>query len=364
MGFRTLGMLSMNRPTWRSMLTCMLLVFYAAGVSAQSSGLSTAVLQADPLSTAQQDQLSGFVQSQTQRLSSPDAQVVVEAREALIDVFSREIRDNASDTFRSAYAQSVAAALLEAMPQLDTLGKVNALLVAAHVVHADNADVILFGLQDDNPAVRYLAAKAVQGVASRAQLDDSLPLSTGFYTQILDALGSTLPRESSDHARSMMMLAIAEIDRPQAVQTLIAALNARLQTHIADPTLVMSGEAASIERLFTRLTANDTDAEAYRSLMALGLRYLHVANAQLRDAGAGQDADPEPSRAQLIIYVDRFVLQDGAARVFNRLDQLPPLVNNAVNRRDWDFIDEQIQAWRQLLAAPPFNIPAGELLAP
>jgi hypothetical protein len=106
-----------------------------------TGGIPQAAKDATSLSAADRTAIQTFVNTQVQRLTSPEALAVSTAREALVNEIptDRNGKAKCTPTFADFYAESLNTAILKLLPQLKDVGRLNASIVVARIAEPANS---------------------------------------------------------------------------------------------------------------------------------------------------------------------------------------------------------------------------------
>ncbi|NJL31045.1 MAG: hypothetical protein HC898_05145 [Phycisphaerales bacterium] len=100
--------------------------------------------------------MSAFAEHWSVRLKLEDDLAVVEARDRLME----PLRGQPSPNFISVYAGIVGPTLTEPLASPRIINRLNTMIVASVMLDQSLVPVVVKGLQDKNPAIRYWAGRA------------------------------------------------------------------------------------------------------------------------------------------------------------------------------------------------------------
>jgi len=332
-------------PLW------LLAVFIGAGlglgcqsVSAQAS-LPKDILQAGAVLTpAEKATVDGFVDAQANRLKDEDPEQVALGRSFLVEQFSLSNSSQFLDYYRESIADRVA-------PLLDPKGRLmtrlNVAIISAKLSGKSLVKILQAGADDPSPAVRYWIAKAVGAAAKTKELGDNE------QRDALTVLSRRLKLEESSLVLEQVMLAMSEIQLPEAIQKVLEGLDSRVAFHRdhskAQYRPVFGGMQQLWRKLIGLAAAGQNVDKEMRELARIALRYYTLSANQLNAGVNGEGTEGDKTN---MIRLSRQVLDYVAS-----LDQIPtpPAITAVIAAKNWKELRLTADRWRGILQAPPFN---------
>jgi len=306
------------------------------------------ILQAGvALTPAEEATVDQFVDAQANRLKDPDPEQVAFGRSLLVEQFSL----SNSDFFKDYYRQSIAnrvATLLD--PKGPLMTRLNVAIISAKLSGASLIKILQAGADDPSPAVRYWIAKAV-GAAAKAK---PTQLNANEQRDALTVLAKRLKLEESSLVLGQVMLAMSEIQLPDAIQKVLEGLDARVSFHRDNPKTQYRPVIDGMRQLFSKLiglsaSGQNVDKEM-RELARIALRYYALAADQLAQGAGGTDAQNDKAN---IVVLCRQIL--GFAIQQDKNITAPPAIDVVIKTKNWDELRLTTDRWREILKAPPFS---------
>jgi hypothetical protein len=347
-------MIFSRRPLW--LLAAMCLAILGPGVQslfAQDS-LPTAILQAqDELTTEEQATIDQFLKAQVIRLQSSDPQQVALGRARLTEQFGL----GNSQFFTSSYRQAIAKQLIPLLaPDSPLMTRLNVAIVSAKLSGQSLVDVLQTGEDDPSPAVRYWIAKAVGTAAKNKRLEKQQ------QKDVLVVMANRLKAEDSSLVLEQVMLAIAEIDLPEAIQQVLDGLDARVTFHKQNPVARFKPVHGGMQQLWSKLIALRAAGKSVdnqqKDLARIALRYYALIADQL---ALNNDNNDEQEAQE--IRQDKVAMAGICSRVMDDVAQqvariTPP---QAIDPNNAAELKVSADRWHEVLKAPPFNFTDEEL---
>ena len=266
---------------WVAVLACLWATLGpASGVRAQS--LDRAVIAADSaLTTGQTRDIEAFIDARLAAMTQDQAEAgqVSAARDALLDPLTSV---QAGQVFLLNYPRMVAERVTAAFGSGSRIGRINMAVLAGRLPTAAAADVVLVGLEDAEPAVRFAAGNAlVQLLREQVELGDRRPA-------LVERLRAVAPSDPSAFAAGKAIDSLRALagDDPGAM---LEVLNARVPVHAADPRLGYLPENTVVQDLFIRLL-DTQDRTQQLEFARAAARYLALVTRQLAAGGLSEDA--------------------------------------------------------------------------
>lgn len=329
-------------------------------VTGMAPKLSGDISAAAALNKTQVDTVDEFVRYWARQLNAGSDDQVADARNALIDPPNRA---GLSDAFRNVYANSLNPQLVTAFASDRVLVKVNTLIVAASIADARTLRLLTAGMADNNIAVRYWAGKAAIVVASRPNLPRNDKIN------IMNLLVGQMSNEPSELAIKPQLVALGELNIPEANEQLLTGINQRVNQHLRTSDTNLSPEQEALLKLYQKTVAargtppaNPAAAAAadalVRQIGTVAYRYLVVSSAVLdlkRVSDPARVADAE-GMARLCDQILRWVRETLAPQAAS-----PPPIDSELSARNWALIRLRNDDWRKLLTTAPINLAASDL---
>ena len=332
-----------------------LLVVRPAG--AQPQTIPSEIVQSQQtLTAAQRNVVRAKVDADLHRLQTGDPTDIAEARKSLIEGFRQP---GASRIFLLDYSARISGNLGPVLAADRPLPvRLNAMIVASHLVDAGVIEHIRTGLTDPSPAVRYWAAKAATKAAG--QLGD------GLHARLLEILRPAVNKAQGDHVAGQLLLAVIALSPPEAIDLAINALNERITARAADIRLSPAPDRAAMRALFPRIIFQlDSLPDATpRGFIRITYRHL-VLSARLADPGATRDEQItgvlRQDNIEMVRYADR-ALREMLKAVEADMQAVPGPIDELATAGKWaDIRALRLPAWKQYLSKPPFNFTDAEL---
>lgn len=296
-------------------LATVALVVFASVASAQAVRLSTRTLSADSLDAPQVDDIKKWAAHYTDiLLRSDDPAAVADARQNLVQPLNNTLTKPVP---RGVIVKEIAERIPDAIKSDSLSVRLNALIVASESPHPAIAPMIVPGLEDASPAVRYWAAKACAQVMG-FRFDGKPVFDDPQQEKILASIIKMAPKEASDSVLDQMFQALASLTIQPAREALFGILRQRVASHIPQANPGLRADKEALNKLHQKLVldvANGRDVGiALRELTAVTAQFLQIAS---RDLASGKaDAVMEPLLAEVA---------DTAQKVFTlAVNQLAP----------------------------------------
>ncbi|MFW6059624.1 MAG: HEAT repeat domain-containing protein [Phycisphaeraceae bacterium] len=323
-------------------LLALVALHFTAGLATGQDNISTDLLTADDLSNEQQQRIDSYVASWCQQLHDGDDADVTRSRQRLAEPLNNPTEP--STTFTGYYSPKLAECLLRGLETDRLIVRLNAMIVVTYMVTEDALPLIEQGLGDENPGVRYWAAKAVQRLASREVWTRAQQV------QLLQQLTDRLGQEQTGWVVQQLMLAIVGLELPEAAERMLTALNERVEGHAENPGRAIQAEQTGLERLYRELLG-EGDRAALRQLARTGYRYMRLAGTHLERGHVPEGY--RPGYAEVIDVAD--TIMRTVNEELNGSQELPEATGEAVRQQDWDRVLVIADRWEQVLQEPPFN---------
>lgn len=307
------------------------------------------ILQAQgELNAQDKSAVDKFVETQATRLQSTDPAEVAAGRANLTDQFNL----SPSQFFQDYYRQSVAQRIIPlAQPDQPLMTRLNVAIISAKLSGSSLVGVLQTGAADPSPAVRYWIAKAV-GAAAKDKLFDAQQ-----QQDVLTVLAQRLKDEDSSLVLEQVMVAIAEINLPAAIPTVLEGLDSRVAFHQNNPKAPFKPVQGGMQQLYRKLVEQRSGGtnvtNELHNLARIAFRYYALIGDQLdalnAEAPAGGDDAIKQDKAVMAGLCGQ--VMDYVVRDVAKLTPPQPVApNNAAQ------LKASAALWRDILKAPPFNV--------
>ncbi|MEM0913207.1 MAG: hypothetical protein AAGB29_09105 [Planctomycetota bacterium] len=331
----------------------------AAPVSAQPTISQDTATASAPLSPGQSEQIDQFVVFWLGELAN--AQLTDDVRRARNQIVTQVTLPQTSEAFRDAFAGSFVKNADPLLVNGPLVVRLNTMIVMSQTRRLGVLDLAGRVLVDDeNPAVRYWAARTIEQVVVALQAENQ-QIPNELRRDLLQALQVAAAGEKAPTTLAQVFSAMASLG---AINELIQSLDGRLAAHVDDPSLLFLPERRAMEQLYIelvrQLAAQGQVAmePTIVELSRVALLYLTVASTQLAEA-AEMDADLVQDKRRMVEQAD-LVLR-WAVNELGQAGVLPPPIANAVRIQDWGAIVGQLGFWQRELTLSPFDFREAQL---
>jgi len=312
------------------------------------------VTAATALSVEQQETINRYINHRTELLFQGTKEQIVKVRQELTEPLTWA---GGTDIFHLAYSSAANHYLSQGLNSDRLLVRLNTMIVVHDLKDPGVVSLILRGLRDASPSVRYWAGKAVTqaGVHSRLSIQEQ--------SMILNALVPAIQKETSEHVLQRLLVGLVGLNIPEAASKLLDELNKRVALHAANPNLPLAAAIEGLRTLFVKTVeaksnGQDVSYDAVRQMALVAYRYLAL-SATLLDT----DRLDEEHRNQ---YLDMIELVDAAlgwtARQISPNLPAPPSIKDDLERQNWPLIRLRTEEWKRLLEKAPFNFGPVDLM--
>lgn len=351
------------RPTagWATVLVAVLAAAPAAAQDGQRPTLPAEIYQVAGSFTAQQQQaVAGYAAFYTDLLVNGTDADVVEARAQLIAPLTK----GGTEQFNNQYAAAVSVELagsvaMQSERSPDDSGeqrggvivRLNTMIVVSRLLKDDRVvALILEGIEDDNPAVRYWAVRAARGAVDT--------LSAQQRSTLTGALRRMVGTEEVDEVVRQLLLALIDLD---AVDAVAQALNELIDLHVGSPRLTYDAKREAMRALLQKLQVMEAQGVAVeatiRQLARAAGRYMALITQQAQATQLDeQTANDHLAMLRLADTVLRTVHQR-----FGATTAAPQSIQATLQAQNWQALTAAANQWRQVLAGPPFNFSDADL---
>jgi len=318
----------------------MLLVLARPAAAQEESALPSDIIRADSALTAAQEQVvASYVQRWATALASSAR--ITDARSNLIAPLKRP---GASPIFKTAYSDQVLATepFERVSESDDLLLRLNAAIIVSEMSSAAALAKAMQMLQDESPAVRYWAARAIGSLLARLELDEAV------RRQELQKLRTALAREASEEAAAEIFTAIIQFRSAEAIRAVLEAVRVRVERHRAEPQRSVDNITDALIRLSQTLVLEPElqSPPIVRLLMVDAFLFVQLIADQML---AGEIPErQQPAARRLVVEFDK-VLRFWSTRAGLAADALPANVAQLAARDNWEEIILAIEDWRRVL---------------
>ena len=227
--------------------------------------------------------------------------------------------------------------------------RLNVMFVAAELNDTGSIDLLIKGLKDQNPAVRYWAAQAI------ASLTTGESLKTQQRNKLLVALTVAMENEKIESILIQTVRALVGLTKhvPDAMSTLLETINKRLELHVANPRLGIYAEIEGLlavrQPLIALKDANPAAAtEPLRQFALVATRYHALAATQLEQGKVPAiHRDDYISLLNLVHDILPWAVEELGVK------KIPPALRRPIGphieQQQWNNISHRATAWQQLL---------------
>jgi len=355
------------RPTARlaAMLVAMLTAATAVAQNAAPAEAPRPTLPADiyqvagPFTPEQQQAVTTYVDFYINRLITGSDNEVVSARAELIGPLAKGGSNEFNNQYSAILAQRLAASpAMQSQPRPHppeaenpteqrggVIVRLNTMIVTSRLNKDEHVvSLILTGIKDENPAVRYWAVRAVRGNVETLNAQQRQPL--------VAALQQMVGGEQADEVLRVLLGALIELD---AVNPVVAALNDLIKLHNGNPRLTYDAKRDAMRSLLQKLQVLNAQNQAvgpqFQQLARAACRYMILISQQAQ--GANLDPLIAADHIEMVRLCD-LVLRTVHQQLGSAVAQ-PPSIQASLARQDWPALQAAALTWRETLKQPPFN---------
>jgi hypothetical protein len=303
----------------------------------------------DVLPHAKRQQIDQFVDYWTKELVSAELEEAVPAARVMLEA---PVKDpSATKIFKSAYATAVIRKLADAVATDRLMTRLNTMILLRSVAAPLIEKRIRAGLEDENPAVRYLAAMAANAAGGRNENE----VADGQKQDILKALTEAFNSEGDPIVAGQMLDGmLGLVDLSEARLELLSSIDARVAIHARNPNLPIDSDARVLKELFRYLLRHDPNIskDLARALTLTGYRLMALSAGVLEGQRADEGMDKQ--------YEDIVLLADDLLRwvLVKKLKVTGPAAELLPNEKavEKDILDknyktvlERVEQWRLAL---------------
>ena len=301
------------------------------------------MLNQAPLSSEQIGQIDAYVGGWAKILcQSTNQHEVAEARRQMLEPLRFP---QLAPGVREALVKSMSSAIAGCANAEQPISRLNALIIGAELANASVFDLSAAGLTDNDPAIRYWAAKAAADVAEKTQN----AFNEAQQKQLLASLKQAMSGESSDMILEQMARAIATLNIPEAQQALLDIVGERVAVFLAEPNQALRVDVkvlGDMQRRLALLDANGQNIEApLRQLLTVTGKYAHAVAKMLQENRIGEEVRPH---AIEMMNIADGVFAFGRDRLDATVPAGPPLATEAtagVQNGKFDLLLLNVWRW-------------------
>ncbi|MEX0774486.1 MAG: HEAT repeat domain-containing protein [Phycisphaeraceae bacterium] len=273
------------------------------------------------------------------------------ARDHLLD----PLRQKYSPAFGTAYSTALSKHLTTALASDQSQVRINAMIVASQLTR-EVSDLVGTGLKDENPAVRYWAAKTA------GQLGQAATLSADEEARVLASLSDALASEKSRLVAQQILLGMSALNIPQANAQLLTLLEARVTTLRANPTQSPAAEMRALLALMTRLTraTGAQTADQLRQAARVLYLYMHLSSQALLAEPTALEPSVRKDHEDNIVTAEKWLMW-----TYGKLggsETLPGSVQNYIQQKRYNEVRMIVQdEWKKTMRRDPYNFSDDQL---
>lgn len=334
-------------PFWLLAALCLVVVGHASQTLLAQSSLPQSIIQKQSdLTDQEKATVDQFVDTYVKQMQSDAKADVAEARTRLGDPISLGPSASFLGYYLPALAKRVAPLI---KPDQPLLVRLNVAILSAKLNGQDLVRIIQDGAADPSPAVRYWIAKSAGEAAKNSVFD------TPQQQDVLTVLADRLKNEDTSYVLEQVMIALSQIQLPQATQAVLDGLDSRVTFHKSNPTARFKPIQNGMQELWRKLIADRADQKnVTKQLYELGriaLRYYALIAEQMPDYENPADEpqqDIKNDKAQMAkSCVD--VMTYVVSQVANLSAPLPVDTTKSAD------LAASRDLWRDIFKGPPFN---------
>ena len=325
--------------------TCYLLVAIAMieFVTAQVAyAQSLPITKSTALNPRDKTAIRNYVKEWVELLREGSDREIGEAKRQL----NKPIRRDATDYFLIEYRRALGPKLRELFAsepaQKRDIIRINVMIVAFELRDTDSSMLLVLGLKDKNPAVRYWSANAVGNFGN-----SKIQLKVEQQKDVLKSLGKALESEKVETVFQQLMLAMVDLNISDARLAVLDVLNKRVEVHMARPQIPIAAEEKCMASLIVRMVQEkNVPAEQIRDFTRAAARYLKLCAALMEQQAVPQSVIDDYKK--MIERADdslRFLVQQ------QNVDVPKSFVKPAGHIRlsKWSELLDQAMEWQLLL---------------
>jgi hypothetical protein len=319
------------------------------------------VLAQDRLPTSKQEALTPDEQQRIRdyaakwagNLQSGTDMAVADAKKKL----TAPLRRNPRSPFLTAYRIALIPHLREAISSRRDLVRLNVMIIAEAAKDAKNPDLLVTGIADRSPAVRYWAAAAMTSVIAAlppAETPKQQQEQNDLQSQLLAQLVKAMQVEPYEQVVQQCMAALNQLNIPEAAIEVLEAIDGRVVIHLRKPALPLTASLATLRKQMIQVIRQpNPPGNHVHMLMSVSFRYFSLASNML----ANDRVPPSNLKdfREMLRRADEN-MRELAKLQGMRADDLPrpPLgqsLEDLIKGRQWQAINLYSAEWKTLLVA-------------
>lgn len=337
-----------------------ILLWASANSALGQASIPVAVMNAQSITPAQTQTIRTAVDEAVQQMANGSDEQVAEARGRLLSFYRDADAVNGTPPFYDVLSSQIASRLQSPLQTDRVICRLNAMLVSSRVLVPQVTDLVMSGLQDSSPAVRYAAARAI---ISLAELNDgqgrnpqvTQPVLNGQnFNRWLDGLTQMLENETSQPVIRMAALAMAKLPVPAAREQAIEILQDRVAFHRENPGATMAGDREALKAIYLYEAQHGTFNNA-QQMARVALNYMAICAAQLHGNQISASAERERNDMLEVCQAVLSYLADPQSGVSVLSDAqfktTRDNLNNAIKRQQW--VETELYVRTLLAELPP-----------
>ncbi|MCC6680043.1 MAG: hypothetical protein IT445_03980 [Phycisphaeraceae bacterium] len=230
--------------------------------------------------------------------------------------------------------------------------RLNTMVVSSRLIKDDHViNLILKGIEDENPAVRYWAVRAVIGGGESNLAQEQ-------KNKLVTTLGRQVNVEQVEEVVRQLLLALIEQD---AADQVLQALNEQIKQHVDKPRLTYDSNREAMRSLLRKiqvdLASGQVVDQSFRQLARAACRYMELITKQT--PGAALDEETERDHLEMVKLCDMVLRQ--AHEALQSGVSAPPSIDAAAFGKNWSALQVAATQWHAVLMQPPFNFTEDDL---
>jgi hypothetical protein len=310
---------------------------------------ATSVLNADKQSRV--DQYIDYWLAELAGSSYPE--VISSARARLGEPFRMA---GVSDIFTTAYSAAMTKKLGNALKSDSVLVRINGMIIVEYVIDANAVAMVRDGLEDENVAVRYRAAKAAGQIALKDQASKKLDQNS--KGELLKALLATMRIEQNFNVREQALIAMQHLaELPDARTALLNEINDRLLVQVQNINMRTDAPLVCLRSLYRRLVrlAEKAPKQEIHQIIPVAARWLALSARVLRSQKAEPGAEGQYAKmAELCHTILGWACNKCLAPELE--SKAPKDVLDKIKKRNWLELNLKMEEWKVHLQQQPINI--------
>ncbi len=332
-------------------LMAVVTIFAKQQACAQSNSLPAGIItKQEGLSEGDKTQVRDFIQRAIEQLRDGSDQDVASAKNHLK---RPALHQGARQYFLIEYRRVLGRQLTDVF-NAEAAGtrpivRINVMIVAEALRDPAGTPLLTEGLKDENPAVRYWAAKAA------IQIVESGNLAADAQKALLGALAEAMKVEQFQQVLERLMKAVVLLPIADAREKVLETLNHRVAVHFEHPEFPMGAELGGLRPLrnaMVRINSrkNPPPPNDLKLITQVACRYLVLTATLLENDRIPRRV--EQGYLEMLIVADetlKWVL--GEIREAAMPTGLMADITPTINARDWQQIVDRANAWQAMIVA-------------